>query len=211
LWSKSSRWRESIRVGDTIEVRDSSSLASRPKWYHGVVRLVGQPSDPIRSMQGGAELETYDFDGSAHNNALSPKPEINNQRMPLLILGRTQQILVQVEQELVDKRGAPSPKNGSAVLSSETTLIPNPPSLRWVYLYGEEVARTGTHLKVETDPGPVTLRYEYEGNRNPVEIMKGHPMFGSGFLRESLRGSPPAPGVCGLHQLGNSCFLNSTV
>ncbi|KAL7538034.1 hypothetical protein ACHAXR_008245 [Thalassiosira sp. AJA248-18] len=32
---------------------------------------------------------------------------------------------------------------------------------------------------------------------------------GSGFVRESLRGIPPAAGTVGLHNLGNSCYMNS--
>jgi hypothetical protein len=200
LWSCTSRWREAVKVGDVIEVRDASSVALRPKWYWGVVRQVGRPNDPPQATEGGAELETYEMPGS-------------NVKAPLLILGRTQQILVQVDQEQAPKLGVSSPPseyelrgNGSAA-----SLEPKPPFRRWVNLYGEEICQAETHLKIEKTAGPATLRYEVDSHRKPVEIMKGHPMHGSGFLREALRGNPPAPGICGLHQLGNSCFLNSTV
>jgi len=89
----------------------------------------------------------------------------------------------------------------------------NPPGIRWVSLYGEEVCSSGTHLKVNKDTtGPATVSYDYDERRGqPVEIMKPYYMHGAGFIRESIRGVPPAPGSVGLQNLGNSCFLNSVV
>jgi hypothetical protein len=91
-------------------------------------------------------------------------------------------------------------------------LNPQPPFLRWVNLFGEEVCELGTHLKIDDEmKAPALLKYECESGRKPVEILKAHPSLGgTGFMRESLRGAPPAPGSVGLHNLGNSCFLNST-
>lgn len=46
--------------------------------------------------------------------------------------------------------------------------------------------------------------------KQPVEVMKSfNNLHGAGFVRESLRGMPPAPGSVGLHNLGNSCYMNS--
>ena len=57
--------------------------------------------------------------------------------------------------------------------------------------------------KVDDDMrAPATLRYEYANAKKPVEILKSHPSLGAGFMRESLRGAPPAPGSVGLHNLG---------
>jgi len=104
--------------------------------------------------------------------------------------------------------------NDSDSLISVDTLKPKPPVLRWVNLYGEEVCQAGTHMKIETnsDLAVVTLRYEYEPGRKPVEVMKSfNGMYGQGMVKESLRGTPPAPGAVGMHNLGNSCFLNSII
>jgi ubiquitin carboxyl-terminal hydrolase 8 len=195
LWSRSGRWRENIREGDLLEVRDSSSIVERPKWYRGIVKKVGAPDDPVHDRTGGADLEGF------------PVTEGSDVKKPLLLLGRTQQVLVEVKQERTEKAGsAPTPVNGD--------VAANPPFLRWVSLYGEEICRIGTHLKkvsTEESRTPMTITYEYESGRKPVEIMKGHPSLGAGFMRESIRGAPPAPGSVGLQNLGNSCFLNSTV
>jgi hypothetical protein len=173
LWSRTSRWRESIHVGTVVEVRDSSSIVERPKWYKGVVRRVGRRSDQPWQLVGGAQLETY-------------------QGKHLLLLGQTQQVLVEVEQE----KNSVTPaliKKASSTLAEENGIEPQPPYLRWVNLYGEEICKLGTHLK-EDSSAPATVRYEYDTSRKPVEVLKGH---GAGFMRESLRGTPPAPGSVG--------------
>lgn len=196
LWSRTGRWRERIKEGDEVEVRDSSSIVERPKWYRGTVKKVGRINDPVRDMTGGADLEVYPVGGMD-----------SSVKKPLLVMNRRQQILVEVKQERTEKAG-PS----AAALNSDDSA--SPPFLRWVYLYGEEICKLGTHLKLTTADEqrmPATIKYEYDGGRKPVEIMKGHPSLGAGFVRESIRGPPPAPGSVGLHNLGNSCFLNSTV
>jgi hypothetical protein len=87
-WSRSGRWRETIKEGGEVEVRDSSSIAERPKWYRGIVKKVGVPGDPTRDMSGGADLETF---------RVSSKSDAQK---PLLVLGRQQQVLVEVKQVL---------------------------------------------------------------------------------------------------------------
>lgn len=105
------------------------------------------------------------------------------QGKPLCLLERSKQVLVHVEEE---------------------------DASRWVSVYGEEVCKLGTHLKQR--PTPTLVTYDYERDRPPVEVLKSqHPRLGAGFLRESLRGVPPAPGCVGLHNLGNSCFLNTAI
>jgi ubiquitin carboxyl-terminal hydrolase 8 len=180
-------------------VRDASSRAERPKWYKGEVKRVAAESDKLRNIEKGAELETFEIPGETKKKAL-------------LLLNRTQQILVEVEQE---RANIPAVRTISIDESeSMDTMTPQPPFLRWVSLYGEEVCEAGTHMKVlkEKHTPVVTLRYEYEADRQPVEIMKSfNNMYGPGFMKESLHGTPPAPGSVGMHNLGNSCFLNSIV
>ena len=65
-------------MGDTVEVRDSSSLASRPRWYRGEVKKVADHGDPIRDLSCGAELEEYEFEGQ--------------EKGPIVLLGQTQQV-----------------------------------------------------------------------------------------------------------------------
>jgi len=203
LWSHSSRWRREIKVGDEVEVREASSLVTRPKWFRAFVREIGKEDDTPREIVGGAPLEELEncIDGS-------------NKIVPLILLNSKLQALVEVPQERFNTSSTPfslSPKN----LSNGSVLTPQPPFLRWVNLYGEEICPLYTHNKPQrtTKSGvttPATITYEYNPNRRPVEVLRSwNNIHGAGFIRESLRGVPPAPGSVGLHNLGNSCFLNS--
>ena len=186
LWSKSGRWRENLRKGSTVEVRDASSLVTNPKWYRAKVeRLDGGDAPGLKPC---AELE------------------VDEKGKPLLLMNRSKRILVRVESEKVNSPRLPRsiPENGGEGLDENGE---QPPYIRWVHLFGEEICKVGTHLKEDPARSFATLRYEVDGSRKPVEVMKS--MHGAGFLRESLRGLPPAPGTVGLHNLGNSCFLNS--
>ena len=90
--------------------------------------------------------------------------------------------------------------------------VAQPPYRRWINLYGEEVCKVNTHKTSNKTPSksPTTLNYTMETQRAPVEVMKPfNNIHGSGFVRESLRGIPPATGVVGLHNLGNSCYMVS--
>eukprot|EP00980_Cylindrotheca_fusiformis_P028571 scaffold22612_cov138-Cylindrotheca_fusiformis.AAC.5 len=207
LWTHSERWRERIAEGKVVEVRDTSSRADRPKWHEGIVKRIGLQRTVMKKVTGGAEVEL-------HRGK-------NGEKKPLLLLNRVQQIMVEVAQEN-DATNNPAQelvltmKDDMSVetFSTMDTMKPEPPFLRWVNLYGEEVCAAGTHMKLSSDGqyGVVTLHYEVESHRKPVEIMKSfNNMYGTGFMKESLRGTPPAPGSVGMHNLGNSCFINSIV
>ena len=205
LWTYCQRWRETISGGKLVEVRDTSSRADRPKWYKGIVRRVGSLDGKPEIIVGGATLELHeDPDGRRDD-------EGNVIKTPLLLLHRTEQILVEVEEE---KHSHTAMVVGDAINKGGDLFNPQPPFLRWVNLYGEEVCQAGTHMKIESDGdlGVVTLRYEFDASRKPVEVMKSwNNMYGQGFVKESLVGTPPAPGSVGMHNLGNSCFLNSII
>merc|ERR1712151_237232 len=149
----------------------------------------------------------------------SPRP-----KKSLILLHRTRQVLVEVPQERFNTASRPSlsPKHltasttvksitSSTSKSKSTFLAPQPPFLRWVNLYGEEICQLYTHNKPHNDdPTPATITYAHDPARPPVEILRSfNNIHGAGFIRESIRGVPPAPGSVGLHNLGNSCFLNS--
>jgi len=214
LWTYCRRWREGIATGTLLEVRDSMSKANRPKWYKGVVKKVGSVRGSCKSIEGGAELELLHHILGTTCNGNAEKTAAT-----LLLMSRKQQVLVEVEQE--EQNTLPDPMLFAEIemadsdsLISVDPLKPKPPFLRWVNLYGEEVCEAGTHMKIEAngDLAVVTLRYEYEAGRKPVEVMKSwNGMYGQGMVKESLRGTPPAPGAVGMHNLGNSCFLNSIV
>lgn len=214
LWSHSKRWREGLKEGNLIEVRDSLSRADRPKWYKGMVKRLGPRRGQVKKIEGGAQLESLqDIIGPCSSGDDGNEW---NKDIALLLLSRNQQILVEVEQE---RQNAPlnvvaSSMDDADSLISVDTMRPQPPFLRWVSLYGEEICEAGTHMKIEADGDltVVTLRYEYEAGRKPVEIMKSwNGLYGQGLVKEALRGTPPAPGAVGMHNLGNSCFLNSIV
>jgi len=196
LWSRTSRWREQIKVGDEVEVRESSSLVQRPKWHRATVLAVARETDPPRELVGGAELEAMDDNG-------------HGKKVPLLLLNRKRQILVEVPQERL-KCTSPLP----TVRSKNDDGFPaaQPPFIRWVNLYSEEICQVNTHQtreKKQTD-APATASYVMESKRELVEVMKPfNNIHGSGFVRESLRGNPIASGTVGLHNLGNSCYMNS--
>jgi len=193
LWTKTSRWRERIKVGDSVEVRESNSLAHRPKWYRATVLATGKETDSPTELTGGAELEMNEENEKGTKN-------------PLLLLNRKRQILVRVPQEKNN-----CPPLAKSPMNPDDSMAVRPPYIRWVNLYGEEVCEANTHIspKEQTNT-PATVTYALESERQPVEVMKSfNNIHGAGFVRESLRGVPPAPGAVGLHNLGNSCYLNS--
>lgn len=226
LWTHSKRWRERLVEGNLLEVRDSLSKADRPKWYKGIVKVVGNPNREPRKIVGGAEVEMYEDiidvvsrekktdSNKPENGVSSVKASAGDPKKPLLLLNRDQQVLVEIEQE---RQNLPTNAIGGGsedTTDPDDTLKTHPPMLRWVNLYGEEVCEAGTHMKIEADGDltVVTLRYEYEAGRKPVEIMKSwNGLYGQGLVKEALRGTPPAPGAVGMHNLGNSCFLNSII
>jgi hypothetical protein len=89
LWSHTPRWRERIQLGQMVEIRESASRADRPKWYEGIVRKIGGEKETTYDMSKGAELELTEEDDST----------TNGNKRPLLVLYRTQQILVESPQE----------------------------------------------------------------------------------------------------------------
>jgi len=60
LWTKTAQWRNQIKVGQEVEVRESTSLVQRPKWHRATVLAVGDENDMPRELEGGAELELLD-------------------------------------------------------------------------------------------------------------------------------------------------------
>jgi len=210
LWSHTSPWRNRIAVGDKVEVREASSLVQRPKWFRATVKAVAKEDGDLMEIVGGAELEALEDD--EQKNSLPDKEHSRtNTKMkrPLLLLNRTRQVLVEVPQETFNSSSSLSSPS-KPLTDSSSNLTTNPPFLRWVNLYGEEICGPNTHLEPEANSKPATITYAYDPNRKPVEVMKSN-MHGAGFFRESIRGVPPAPGSVGLHNLGNSCFLNSVL
>ncbi|KAG7349657.1 ubiquitin carboxyl-terminal hydrolase [Nitzschia inconspicua] len=229
LWTHSKRWRERLADGNVVEVRDSLSTADRPKWYKGIVKTVGNPSGPLRKIEGGAKVETYGEiigistkDSSAEadqcEDDVALKATAEERNKPLLLLNREQQVLVEIEQERQNQPTHIIGGGSGDTTDSDSLTVDKwkarPPMLRWINLYGEEICEAGTHMKIEADGDltVVTLRYEYEAGRKPVEIMKSwNGLYGQGLVKEAMRGTPPAPGAVGMHNLGNSCFLNSII
>lgn len=83
LWTRTSKWRERIAVGDEVEIRESTSVVQRPKWHRAVVLAVGFEGEVPREIEGGAPLEVYD-DGGGEGKT--------GRKRPLLLMGRTRQV-----------------------------------------------------------------------------------------------------------------------
>lgn len=96
LWSKTVKWREQIKVGDEVEIRESTSLVQRPKWHRATVLAVGNEHDTPRELEGGAELElfvvnTVSGSGGSGSGHVSHK---RRRKVPLLLLNRKRQVCV---------------------------------------------------------------------------------------------------------------------
>ena len=81
LWSRTAKWREEVKVGDEVEVRESTSLVQRPKWHRATVLALGSEEDIPRELEGGAELELLEMN------------EVGK-RVPLTLLKRKRQVRV---------------------------------------------------------------------------------------------------------------------
>jgi hypothetical protein len=182
LWSKTPRWRENITVGDLVEVRDSFSLVDHPKWIRGVVKWIGGENDATQCIMGGAALENLSIDDDGNKG-------------PLLLLHRTQQVLVQVEQDYTDTKSTTDETGDETHLDPLKVPVASPPHLRWVNLYGEEICRWSTHL--------------HPHDRPDFNAAKGHPKHSlrcRNIASESQMGSPVAIGSVGLHNLVSMLF-----
>ena len=88
LWTKTAQWRNQIKVGQEVEVRESTSLVQRPKWHRGTVLAVGDENDMPRELEGGAELELIDVNDEGA-------------KIPLNLLKRRRQVRVVVYAVLI--------------------------------------------------------------------------------------------------------------
>lgn len=79
LWTHTAPWRADVRVGYEVEIRESTSLVRRPKWHRATVLALGHEEDVPRKLEGGAELEALEEDGTGG-------------KVPLLLLGRKRQV-----------------------------------------------------------------------------------------------------------------------
>lgn len=112
LWTKTSRWRDRIKIGVEVEVRQTASLVHRPKWYRATVIAIGTESDNPRELLGGAELENVEDE--------------SGRKFPLKLLQRKTQILVKVPQE---RNNCPTP--APVELKKENGIpVAHPPYIR---------------------------------------------------------------------------------
>jgi hypothetical protein len=81
LWTHTQRWRESLQLGQFVEIRDSTSRADRPKWYKGIIKAISNVGDPLNDILGGADLETFCLDEDGIGK-----------KQPLLLLNRSRQV-----------------------------------------------------------------------------------------------------------------------
>jgi hypothetical protein len=79
LWSQTRQWRDELKVGDEVEVREAASLIQRPKWYPAIIKFVGKEDENIQETSGGADLDVFDIGGNGVNH-------------PILLLNRSQQV-----------------------------------------------------------------------------------------------------------------------
>jgi ubiquitin carboxyl-terminal hydrolase 8 len=229
LWSRTNQWRYLLKLGDSVEVRQVSSLVKRPKWFTGTVLAFREAGD--EPIEGGATLETLEEDENDPTN-----------KIPLKLLSRHTQVLLEVmqekaeglkrqEKEAASATGEEIVEADHAVISkfkssdiddgegedndaepdADTTAappVPNPPYIRWVDLYGEEICKMYTH-----NERPKLIRPKAAGEDQTFGSSISRRGHGSGFPSLSrggnVRGEPYAPGSVGLQNLGNSCYLNS--
>jgi len=213
-----------MKVGVEVEVREAVSSSERPRWLRAIVRAVGKMEDNgvVRDCAGGAELELFDADELDEEEGV-------RQRRPLLLLKRTQQVLVEVPDERSEfPLILPAAKTSSPTNRTDTPTAPviaaQPPFIRWVYLYGEELCERNTHIKSHlVDDLEISTAKTVHGSTTKTRVPMVRPQSTHNHQqqnnnneivvnRESRKGVvPPAPGSVGFHNLGNSCYMNSVL
>ena len=220
LWTQTNNWRTSLDIGSIVEVREASSGIRKPKWLFGKIVAFDENDSLPHPIRGGADLELFESDVSENAR--------NTPKLPLLLLKRRNQVLVQVEEEKYNVSS-----NALALASSEQSVIP--PFRRWVNLYvsfrgksssarkwikspflflddallfqGEEICESCTHRK--SAPGANSSKDKVTTpNKNPAMLQYGHVndktsgVVATPSNRGFVRGVPVDPGCVGLTNLG---------
>eukprot|EP00753_Platysulcus_tardus_P011403 PLAT3287.32.p2 GENE.PLAT3287.32~~PLAT3287.32.p2 ORF type:complete len:1011 (-),score=581.16 PLAT3287.32:1690-4506(-) len=178
-------WRAELKVGDLIDAQDSEK-----KWYESLVVAV--------------EETTY----KVHFKGWSSKWDASIAKDSPRLLPVYTKVPRWREFRVKDKVEGKHPDSAKGRWYEATVMEVNEEEKKvqvkfstkteseWLPFDSERLCRMGTHIKARK-----RQTYSYSNYSSYYG--------GSSFRRSNTRGSPLAKGIVGLHNLGNTCFMNS--